>query len=119
MPAARAAAISGLSLCAAAVRMTQSAPMMLSALWPMWTVMPFAISSSSETEAFMSEPEIFIPMLRRTSPSGRIETPPMPTRCAHFPGRRYSPILLLADAVVIKKVLLSGDFYCRYGRKPL
>lgn len=35
MPAARAAAISGLSLWAAAVRMTQSAPSIFSSRWPM------------------------------------------------------------------------------------
>ena len=80
MPFARAAAISGLSFRAAAVRMMQSAPSMFSARWPMKTRMPFAISSSVETEAFISEPEISSPRSRSTSARGRIETPPMPTR---------------------------------------
>lgn len=42
--------------------------------------------------AFMSEPEISIPMRRSTSPSGRIDTPPMPTRWQCFPGCRYCSI---------------------------
>ena len=42
--------------------------------------MPLAISSSVETEAFMSEPVTVMPMPRSTSPSGRMETPPMPIR---------------------------------------
>ena len=88
MPAARAAASSGLSLCAAAVRMTHSAPRMLLALWPIKTGMPLAVSSSVETDAFMSEPVISMPMLRSTRPSGRMDTPPMPTRCACLPGLR-------------------------------
>ena len=50
------------------------------------------VSSSVETDAFMSEPEISIPMRRRTSPSGRIDTPPMPTRWQRLPGTRYCSI---------------------------
>lgn len=54
--------------------------------------MPLAISSSVETDAFMSEPEISIPMRRRTRPRGRIDTPPMPTRWQRLPGTRYCSI---------------------------
>ncbi len=80
MPAARAAAISGLSLWTAAVRMMQSAPAMFSARWPMATGMPLRTSSSVETDEFMSEPVIVSPLPRSTSPSGRMDTPPMPMR---------------------------------------
>lgn len=73
-----------------------------SALCPMCTVMPLSMSSCVETDEFMSEPVISMPMLRSTSPSGRIETPPMPTRCACIPGRRYCSMRLLPDADAIQ-----------------
>lgn len=50
----------------------------------------------------MSEPVISMPMLRSTRPSGRIDTPPIPTRCARLPGRRYCSMeLLFADIIKI------------------
>ena len=63
MPWARAAAISGLSSWAAAVRMMSSAPWMFSARWPMATGMPRERRCSTVALSCMSEPVMTMPAL--------------------------------------------------------
>ena len=86
IPAARAAAISGLSSWTAAVRMTRSLPRTISAKWPMVTGMPRDRSRATVGLSFMSEPVMTRPSPWRTSARGDMETPPMPTRWARLPG---------------------------------
>ena len=94
MPADRAAAISGLSLCTAAVRTTQSAPSTLSGRWPMVTGMPKLRRWATVALSCRSEPVMMTPLPSSTSASEAMETPPMPTRWARFPGLIYSWMLL-------------------------
>ena len=50
--------------------------------------MPSERRCSTAGPSFMSLPWTFKPMPCSTSASGLIETPPMPAKCAHFPGTR-------------------------------
>ena len=51
------------------------------------------MSASAGTEELISEPVTSIPMPLSTKPRGRMETPPMPTRCTRLPGTRNFVIL--------------------------
>ena len=51
-----------------------------------------ALPEIEETEEFISEPVTSRPMPLSTRPRGRMETPPMPTRCTWLPGLMYWPI---------------------------
>ena len=86
MPAAWAAAISGLLSWTAAVRMTRSFPATFSGRWPMVTGMPRERRCSTAELSFISEPEMMRPSPWSTSARGDMDTPPMPTRCARLPG---------------------------------
>ena len=88
MPRARAISESGLSLWAAAVRMTSLAPFRFSARWPMATWMPRERRCSTVALSCMSEPVMTMPMPWSTSAGGAMDTPPMPTRWAWQPGTK-------------------------------
>ena len=86
MPRAWAAAISGLSSWTAAVRITRSLPSTLSPRWPMTTGMPRERRWSTAGLSFISEPVMIRPSPWSTSAKGDMDTPPIPTKCARFPG---------------------------------
>ena len=88
MPPFRAAAISGLPSWTAAVRTTQSAPWTLSGRCPMTTSIPSFRRWSTVALSLWSEPVTATPAPWSTSARDAMDTPPMPTRWARFPGRR-------------------------------
>ena len=89
IPLKRAAAISALSSCTAAVRTTNStSSVIFSALCPMSTGMPLSLSAWMLGPSFMSEPVMTSPMPCSTSASDDMDTPPMPIRCPLRPGER-------------------------------
>ena len=86
IPASSAALISGFSLWTAAVRTTQQAPSTLSGRWPMATGMPRLRRWSTVALSRWSEPVTSTPAPWSTSAREAMDTPPMPTRWARFPG---------------------------------
>ena len=81
MPSSWARIISGLSSWTAAVRTTNSmSSVIFSALCPMATGMPEAVSALTFLLLFMSEPLMIMPIPRSTSAREDMDTPPIPIR---------------------------------------